>query len=139
LIIIIKFIFIFLGSLVCILAFWLQYMNRKAASWPATDGVIVKSELEPDSDGDSSVKITYRYTVNGRDFESSQFSFTALRNDLPAKKSRVAKYPVGQRVQVYYDPQKATSAVLERDDSLVWLGIVITGLVFIITALIIPA
>ncbi len=136
--IIIKVVFILLGSLVCILAFWLQYMNRKAASWAATDGVIVKSELEPDSDGDSSAKITYRYTVNGRNFESSQFSFTALQNDLPAKQSRIAKYPMGQRVQVYYDPQKPTSAVLERDGSLTWLGVVITGLVFIIIALILP-
>jgi len=129
-----KFAFVLIGGLTCVLAFWLQYMNRKAASWPAADGVIIKSELE-DSDGESSVRITYRYTVNGRNFESSQFSFTAVANDLPAKKSRVAKYPVGQRAQVYYDPQKPTAAVLERGESLTWLGILVTGLIFVVVAL----
>jgi len=129
-----KFAFVLLGGLACVLAFWLQYMNRKAASWPAADGVIIKSELE-DSDGESSVRITYRYTVNGRNFESSQFSFTAVANDLPAKKRRVAQYPVGQHAQVYYDPQKPTTAVLERGDSLLWLGILATGLIFIVAAL----
>jgi hypothetical protein len=94
--VIFKFAFALIGGLACALAFWLQYMNRKAASWPAADGVIIKSELEDSaSDGDSSVRITYRYTVNGRDFESSQFSFTAVGNDLPAKKRRVVQYPVG--------------------------------------------
>jgi len=134
--VIFKFAFALIGGLACALAFWLQYMNRKAASWPAADGVIIKSELEDSaSDGDSSVRITYRYTVNGRDFESSQFSFTAVGNDLPAKKRRVAQYPVGQHAQVYYDPQKPTTAVLERGDSLLWLGILATGLIFIVVAL----
>ena len=129
-VIFLNFAFVVIGGLACVLAFWLQYMNCKAASWPAADGVIIKSELD-DLDGDASVRITYRYTVNGRNFESSQFSFTAVANDLPAKKRRVAQYPVGQRVPVYYDPQNPTTAVLERGA----VGILATGLIFIVAAL----
>lgn len=132
-----KIVLILFGTAACWAAFWSQYMNRQAKRWPAVEGVIIASTLEPSSDGENSVRIVYQYTVNGHSFTSSQFSYTGLSNAPPAQKRRIAQYPRGRRVPVFYDPQKPSRAVLERGESFAWIYLGLIGVLFVYAGLVI--
>ena len=77
-----------------------------------------------------SSSISYRYTVDGEEFVSSQISmakkFDAYvstfsgRGDAAYEATWLAKYPVGKHVTVYYNPNNPANALLERDEA--WLA-----------------
>jgi hypothetical protein len=56
--------------------------------------------------------VTYSYTVNGQALQCSRVKFSPARG-----KKVVAKYPTGNAVQVFFDPQQPSSAVLEKGGS----------------------
>jgi hypothetical protein len=87
-------------------------------------GTIVVSEMVEDKAGEISSTqplITYSYVVNAQALRSSRVGF------VPSKSSKVvAKYPRGNPVEVFFDPQEPSSAVLERGGStrfMVFLGV----------------
>lgn len=115
--------------------------------WPSTEGEILSGKVTEHRvrelpftrreyyRGDRyqyrySSSISYRYTVDGQEFVSSQISmakkfdsyFSTLpgRGDAAYEGSWLAKYPVGKHVSVYYDPNDPANALLERDE--VWLA-----------------
>lgn len=134
-----RFIFVFLGLGVLAVSLWMRYLNRKAASWPGAEGKIVESTLERDAhDAGSSVLIAYTFCVGERTFRSSCVSFTAKSDRLPAKEKLVAKYPVGQRVVVYFDPTNPQRSVLEREQTAGWLALTAAGAVSIAVGLLAP-
>jgi hypothetical protein len=74
--------------------------------------------------------IAYRYAVDGAEFVSTQISmakkFDAFLStfsgtgDAAYEGTWLARYPVGKRVTVYYDPNDPANALLERDEA--WLA-----------------
>jgi hypothetical protein len=117
-------VFVLLGVLAVVAALWSQRMNSIAASWPFVPGVITRSELESALD-DTSVRIEYEYTVDGKTYRSAQFSFATMSNVASHKEGRVKRYPVGRRVPVFFDPINPARAVVERNPSSasLWLGL----------------
>ena len=96
---------------------------KASATWPATDGEVVRSAVALDSSRirgggynvTYSADIHYRYVVNGKSYESSTFTFGvphsfASRAEADAEVARLA---VGRHVEVRYDPEDPATSCLE--------------------------
>jgi hypothetical protein len=96
---------------------------KASATWPATDGEVVRSAVALDSSrirgGGYNVTyradIHYRYVVNGKSYESSTFTFGvphSFANRAEAD-AEVARLAVGRHVEVHYDPEDPATSCLE--------------------------
>jgi hypothetical protein len=104
------------GLLIC-----MSIVNgRKAKAsmqWPSVQGTVVFSEMVMDTSTSSDIAtwspvVTYSYAVNGQALQCSRVKFSPARG-----KKVVAKYPKGNAVQVFFDPQQPSTAVLEKGGS----------------------
>lgn len=101
---------------------------REARSWPQASGKVVRSVAEvrevrvSDSDREEGYRlesrnfanVTYEYSVGSRKLSCNRISIGEdLGNFEVAEK--LAKYPAGSIVTVYYNPRHPDQAVLERD------------------------
>ena len=101
---------------------------REARNWPQVPGKVVTSVAEvrevrvSDSDREEGYRldkrnfanVTYEYAVGGRKLRCNRISIGEdLGNFEVAEK--LAKYPAGSIVSVYYNPRHPDQAVLERD------------------------
>lgn len=109
---------IFLAVGLGLVVLWFVVRNKAKASqsWPAAQGRVLSSELARIRDTDGTFteqpRIVYEYAVAGTSFQSTRVSFGGASN-IGARKC-VERYPAGATVQVFYDPAKPASAVLER-------------------------
>lgn len=132
----IKMAFILCGLALVGAAWWSATMNAKAADWPDTRGLIVRSEHRQAPDGDNdSVRIEFDYEVAGQAYRGSKVSYAGLPAQSAGKAALVARYPVGLAVKVYYDPADPAHAVLEREPSRGWIGAVLMGVALVAIAL----
>lgn len=120
----------------------------RAVSWKETNGRITRSamraEIERFANGTEltryRVDFRYEYHVDERRFESSRIAFSEgpLADELVehADAERVVgRYPAGQRVTVYFDPNEPASAVLDRGIGIIvgfLIGIGITAIVTLV-------
>lgn len=132
-----KALFIVIGLALMAFAWWSARMNAKAADWPEARGRIVHSELRLNSESDhgDSVRIEYEYEAAGARRQGSTVSYAGMANDRETQQALVARYPVGREVAVFYDPSQPDRAVLEREPSRGWLGVLAVGAVLIGVAL----
>src|SRR5262249_34547455 len=91
------------------------------AQWRTARGEIIQSEVKPplikiSKDQDVGVAIRYRYSVAGTEHQSTHIRTGEVGGDTLEldPKDLVAKYPIGARVDVYYDPENPSHAALER-------------------------
>lgn len=104
------------------------WQAREARSWPQVPGKVVTSVAEArevrvsDDDREEGYRlesrtfanVTYEYAVGGRKLRRNRISIGEdLGNFEVAEK--LAKYPAGSIVTVYYNPRHPDQAVLERD------------------------
>ena len=104
------------------------WQAREARSWPQASGKVVRSVAEvrevrvSDSDREEGYRlesrnfanVTYEYPVGSRKLSCNRISIGEdLGNFEVAEK--LAKYPAGSIVTVYYNPRHPEQAVLERD------------------------
>lgn len=113
-----------LGALALILgaeAYRLYRRGLQAARWPTASGRITGAELEEGPMMGRFVRtvshraaITYAYQVGGREWRSKRVFFgdEAFATGTAAR-DRVRKYEPESTVQVYYDPDDPSQAVLE--------------------------
>lgn len=97
-------------------------LRKAARDWPSTRGEIIESCVArtrlPVDEGepDCQPSITYRYTVNGREYTSDKVSikgFEWVSKD--AASATLGFYRVGKEVTVYYNPEYPSQALLNRD------------------------
>ena len=92
-----------------------------ARSWRETPCTIVSSQVGEHSDSDGStysVDITFAYTVDGVDRQSSSYDFSkGSSSGYDGKKAVVDRYPAGSRAVCYVDPEDPERAVIDRDFS----------------------
>lgn len=136
---------------VCVLIFaslaynLLRLRRQMAASktWIKAEGEIIASEAKiplshvSDDQDDVNAVIRYRYRVGGQTHESEAIKFGGQAAMSRAfAEPLVAKYPIGARVDVYYDPHDPKNAVLElrKRDNLV--GQLVFTIVFGVAAVI---
>jgi|SRR5262245_276670 len=96
---------------------------RHSLSWPSVEGVIVSSGIEgkefQESDNPGTVvryrpAVTYSFKVRGMERKGTDIA-VGLNNlfwEMSIAEKRAARYPVGAKVRVYYDPSGA-ACVLE--------------------------
>jgi hypothetical protein len=95
----------------------LQY-SMASRSWPTVSGTVTRSDVDVwKSDGKTHYQpdIAYAYFVDGRKYSSSKITVgdPPLDNSVAPAKRMQAKYPVGEEVLVYYDPELPESSALE--------------------------
>jgi len=86
--------------------------SRKASQWPTVEGVVTESE--PESEHDELLPhIRFEYEAD-KQARSNTVKFPPDTNPLPEfARSYIEKFPVGQRVLVYYNPENADESTLE--------------------------
>jgi hypothetical protein len=111
--------------------------NQVAAgkAWARTDGEVIASGVDvpathdSDEEGDCRPTVRYRYTVGGKTHESDRIRFGVETVTTRMFAEQIAaKYPVGARVAVYYDPKRARNAVLEpksKSGAAGWIGLIV--------------
>jgi len=89
-----------------------------ARHWPATPCRVVSSQVRSHSDSDGttySVHIVYRYTINGRQYQSDCYDFmSGSSSGYESKAAIVRRHPPGKETVCYVNPRDPSDAVLER-------------------------
>jgi hypothetical protein len=83
----------------------------RSRHWPSTEGRVTEARLEEDSDGQFSVAVSYRYQVDGQTHRGSE----DVKHWRPTRESAqmiARKFPPGEPLVVFYDPEKPSVAVL---------------------------
>lgn len=90
----------------------------EAREWPAVRCTVVSSRVRSHDGRDSttySVHIVYRYTVNGRAYQSDRYDFmVGSSSGYEGKQAIVNRYPPGKEAICYVNPRDPSDAVLER-------------------------
>ena len=133
------FVTIFLGVGIFMLV---KYFNDKkkaedSQAWSATSGQVTQSYVREsqsrDEDGYVSTsyypEVRYTYQVMGVEYGGDRVSFGGgVGGSHKSAQEKIALYPAGKTVTVYYDPNKYEDAVLER--RMGSKGFLIIGIVF---------
>ena len=150
-------VFMTMGAIGALSVYTTFAQSRRSRAWPTVKGTITHSELtkqtEQDRSNDSSrvyetimygVKLGYHYVVAGKSFEASRLYWSdGIKTNVETPALAILKrYPVGHRVDVYYQPDKPDVAVLEpftvkgiRMIAFFAAAFVVFGLVFLGVAL----
>lgn len=105
----------------------------QAGNWPTTTGAVKESRIETRYDSDSGSTdypvIVYTYRVMGTDYESRRVSPGPAWGGTGAHKV-VSRYQAGTQVQVHYNDQNPSEALLENKAPgwMNWLLIAAIGL-----------
>ncbi|MCO7224133.1 DUF3592 domain-containing protein [Pleionea sp. CnH1-48] len=84
-----------------------------AIDWPKADGKVIKSKLEKEEfDDDYTANITYKYSVNDIEYQSSCVTFGPTLNWKSTSKYLVSRFRNQQKVQVFYNPNKPEECCL---------------------------
>jgi hypothetical protein len=114
-----------------------------AQQWPFVLGTVdssqIKEEISNNSKGGSShyyfPDVVYRYRAVGKDLTGKAISFVRVGYGSREKAEEVLrKYPVGARIRVLYNPDKAEEAVLDPEGEKGKL-LLLAGFIFIILGL----
>jgi hypothetical protein len=119
-------IFVGLGMLALQFTFFRPMRGVLASrTWPANVCTVIDSQVASSSDSDGTtyrVEVRYRYTVDGREYESSRYDFLETSSSgYDDKAAIVARYPPGTQTSCYVSPTDPTQAVLVRRFSPVYL------------------
>lgn len=143
-------IFVIIGWLLARYALKMTAKARQSRLWPSTDGEIehaatlYQTSRSPSGGLSATYKadIAYRYQVNGKDYSSSAITLLDVSSTAGRAQSIVDRYPDKSKVQVFYNPDDPSDAVLEPGSStgLVCLYVVsamfsIGGLFFLVMSL----
>jgi len=121
--------------------------DRAIAGWPRAPGTITTSHLEnvettvKDNRGGFYRRITvpapivkYTYTADGRELQGDRVS----RFHMAFTKDPLSRFPLGQAVSVYYDPNDPTTAYLEAPRSPAAKIFAILGWTFVLLGIVAP-
>ena len=108
-------IFQLLGAAALLSCAWTLYRQHRVSHWMFTAGEVLQSSIEHDSDLNSYPNIRYRYTVRGRAYESSKIHPHGRLTTTGSYAAKlVARYPAGQIIRVYYNPERPEDAACKR-------------------------
>ena len=90
-----------------------------AQKWESTQCTILTSRVETHHGGDDgpsySPEITFKWTVDGKQHSGGRYWVTDFSSNHSWAKGVVDDYPVGKKTECFYDPEKPSDAVLNRD------------------------
>ena len=97
----------------------LTELSRASHDWPSVRGVVVSSNLEARRRSGAGkrtkfqLEVSYEYAVDGEVFRSGTVRFDQDRLSTQRKSDLLRTVPVGQRVDVYYNPENPGESVLQ--------------------------
>ncbi|NKB71589.1 MAG: DUF3592 domain-containing protein [Candidatus Latescibacteria bacterium] len=118
------------GLAVCGLALATDRRIRASRSWPHTPGLVVAADIATEASSSSSAsggplywpEIAFEYEVEGQVYTANTVHFVEYHSTDHSRAERlVARYPKGTAVDVRYDPDDPTLAVLEPTSGGLWL------------------
>ena len=125
----------FISAFLCCAIFRGFQLAILSENWPSVTGKIIESRIEKTTSRDADNRshdswqpvIRYEYEVGGRGYVSKQVAFFSFYSrdtlqvgrstytpGLEASDSTINKYPVGEIVEVFYNPRRPKTAVLEN-------------------------
>lgn len=119
-------------------------MSIKTSEWAMTKGIILNLEIDDlnyigeEADCSYKVKIEYHYMVNNEKYKSKRIFFgDYIRTNTPrAAKKILENYSGKKDIDVYYNPYKPKSSVLEIGiNSLIYRELLV-GLLFVIVSIV---
>lgn len=132
-------------ALLVLAASYKSLQVRAARTWPSASGIVVESgELRrkvkvpsrrrPRFEERSFANVVYQYEIAGQPHTNSRVTIGEDRGNFEVAET-IARYPVGKRVTVYYNPARPTQAVLERElggmwSRIAWIVVGFTVIVF---------
>lgn len=142
------FVFLF-GAFFVGVSIWKIIQESAASKWPTVRAEIMSSRVETGQvdnvkGGDSrshsyhSVgyfypKVQYRYQVSGNEYTSEDFSPSGhWVGDKEKAEELVFRFPAGQKVDAYYNPQNPQKSYLVVETPMGNWGILIVGIVIIL-------
>lgn len=133
--------FLFIALIFIVL--WLRSRAKVSAArqWPSVSGKVLFGTVEQrrSRSGQSGMStsyypsVVYEYMVNGQRYQNNRVTLGSEvgRGSYTAVERKVASYPVGSQVEVYYNPDNPLDAALEKSAP--------AGNLFLIIALVILA
>jgi hypothetical protein len=120
---------------------------ERARNWNVTFGEIVESQVIVKVRRGTeyyNFRLAYEYEVSGQTYRGTRLNFglDIVPNTRRSLEAHIAPYPLGRRLEVYYNPDDPTQAVLEKTASLsknAILFLFITMLVLIAMVVILAA
>ena len=114
-----------------ILGAFMDYMNSD--SWVETPCEVISSRVVESHDDDGTTyrpEIVYKYTYQGKNYESKRYDFFEVSSSGRSSKQKVVRdHPPGKKTVCYVDPTDPQKAVINRDFS--WsILIVLLPLIF---------
>lgn len=104
------------------------------AFWPSTKGTVTVSERRAARKTSGVWRVEYTYRIAGQEYTSTTYAYDPMPIQGQEEVLRhIAKYPVGSVVDVYFDPENPSDAVLRpglRGGTL-WIALFITPFVLI--------
>src|ERR1700677_1526728 len=119
-----------IGLLVIILIPFGIRKAKKIQSWPSTPGRITASGVVFSSGriGVWEPKLSYTYTVDGREYTGKVITLVETdTGSVQLAEAKIAPYPVGREVTVFYNPRKPRDSLLQKQWS--YGDFVVIGLV----------
>jgi len=131
---IVPYVFFIVGSLI-VYSGMRTYFNASASTdWPQTLGVVTSSAVREDHSSDPD-GVTYHadvvceYILDGEKHSTDVVHFGERGASWSSHAENIVeRYPVGKRVQVFYDPSDHENAVLEPGTSFMMYFIPVIGL-----------
>lgn len=113
----------------------------ESQSWKKTTGRVVSSTSVPGTLASFTTypEVAYTYAVNQREYNSQNLhGGSEYRLTRAGAAAEAARYPVGAEVEVYYDPEAPSDAILDRGLNRhyvfdVLLSLAVVGLAFLVT------
>ncbi len=114
-----------LGLVVAMVMGWLQIQEiDDSRTWPSVPGTIVASGISTSTDTNRGrpgshateydVGLRYDYVVDGMPYTGNRIAIRGTSYSSPSSAQReLQRYPVGQTVNVYYNPQDPEQSVLK--------------------------
>lgn len=114
---------IFIASSYAFYSFFGSEIVKKASlseEWPTTTGVITSSEIRESKNDEGTnmyaADVTYEYQVDEAQYTGNRISLNSANSTTSSINSvlkDIKKYPEGERVTVYYDPEYPGESVLQ--------------------------
>jgi len=105
-----------LVSVILVIAGLFDYRKtRRLRRLPTVPGTVIKSEISRVDDGYFEPEIRYRFEIGGRIYESDKFFHgqNAVSYGSETAQKKIAPYPVGENVQIHYNPENPEESVVE--------------------------
>jgi Protein of unknown function (DUF3592) len=129
-------IFTILITYICFDGISIIFNANETYHWGKTTGVITSSEIVGEcytKNSHCQLVIQYSYTAHHMEYQGNSIyigdhSVPSVGRAIAHGKKYMAKYPVGQKTMVYYDPQRPRNSVLENGVSQQTFGRLISGI-----------